>query len=174
MNKLGKREKLVLWLGIVFVSVYVVYAFPVSWATRHKRSLEQKIQVQKDTLIKIRELGAEHARLSRQRDAALARFAFRPPGFRLFSFLDEQAGEAKVKQYIKNMKPSSSPIPDSDFKKSSVEMKLVGLTTAELADYLARIEGSRNSVSIRRISITQAGEDKQTVDVVMQVATLEK
>lgn len=174
MTKLGKREKIVLWIGIAFVSVFLVYALPISWAARYKRSLETKIATQQQDLVKIQQLGAEYARISGRRDAAMARFAFRPQGFRLFSFLDEQAGAAKVKQYIKNMKPASSPVPDSDFKKSTVDMKLSGLSMEELADYLYRIEGSKFNVSIRRLSITQTGEGKKTVDAVMQVATLEK
>jgi len=72
------------------------------------------------------------------------------------------------------MKPSKSEQKDSQFKLSAVEMKIQGINMKQLTPYLYMVETSKNSVFVRRVSITKKGEGEEGfIDVVLQVETYE-
>jgi general secretion pathway protein M len=96
----------------------------------------------------------------------------RKGGFTLFSFLDDAAGKAQVKPYIKYMKPSTS-VSTGPFKESMVEMKLEALTLQQLIGYLYLIESPRDLVSIKRLSVKENKKEAGYLDAVIQVLTFQ-
>lgn len=173
MNRLGKREKFVLIAGVAIVCLILIHAFIITPVLTNRRTKEKAVLTQRENLVKITELADQYEIARTSTDSASDRFAKREKKFELFSFLERLANQAKVKKNIKSMKPNKKPIADSPYVTSIVDMKLQGLTMEQLLGYLYKIETSKNSVSISRITITESGKDKKSVDAVLQVTTLE-
>ena len=98
--------------------------------------------------------------------------ATRKKGFTLFSHLEKAAGDAKVKDRIKYMKPSTSR-SSGEFKESMVEMKLEGITLEELTGYLYRIEEPEQFIAVKRISVTDNKKEAGYLDSILQVMTFQ-
>jgi pyrimidine operon attenuation protein/uracil phosphoribosyltransferase len=98
------------------------------------------------------------------------RIAERPQGFTLFSFLEQQATIAKVKENVKYMEPSEEE-SEGILRTSVVEMKLVEISLVQLVDFLNLVESSVNVVSVGRIAIQENSQTDGFLDVVMQIQT---
>ena len=96
--------------------------------------------------------------------------AGRKTGFTLFSFLENAAGEARVKDHIKYMKPSTAKGSES-YRESLVELRLESLTLKDLMGYLYLIEKPEDLIIIKRISIKGDKEKSGYLDAVLQVMT---
>jgi len=71
------------------------------------------------------------------------------------------------------MKPSSTTLKDSGYRVSLVEMKLQDVTMSQLLAYLHGIETSRDMISIKRLSISKGEKNKDLLNTVFQVETVE-
>jgi len=118
-------------------------------------------------------LRSEYEAITQKAHLSKSRFAKRQKGFTLFSFLDRLAGETGLKDDIIYMKPSTSVQKNSPIKLSKVEMKLQAITLKQLAAYLYRVETSENVVTVKRLSISKTGKQKEFIDAVLQVETFE-
>lgn len=172
--RLGRREKILVGAVLALVVGLLIQTLVVDPLLTHRKDLEREIKDYRIVNFDLEDAGREYLDLKKEQAVAQARYERRSANFRLFTFLDSLAKEADVEKYRKYIRPSSSPIPDSPYKKSVVEMKLAGLPLEPLMNYLYRIETSPNEVDIARISITEAGKDSHLVDALIQVVTLEK
>ena len=169
----NKRETLLVASGGVFVLLWLYLQF-VYWPLddtnkRLVRTIFVKESVHQDIL----ELKNEYNQLKSQAEAANAQFKQQDKNFTLFSFLDKLAGQIGIKGNIIYMKPSSSTAKDLPYKLAMVEMKLQGLNLTQLTDYLYGIETSVNQMYIKRLAITQKSPESKSVDVVLQVQTIQ-
>ena len=172
-RKLSQREQLaVLSVGGILL-VYLVIQLVVSPIIGKKTSLKRSLAAKKMTLSEMHSLKAEYDTVKKQKDTKAMHMAGREKGFTLFSFLDKLAGEAGIKGNISYMKPSTSNQPNSRYKKSVVEMKVEGITMQQLSNYLHSVETSRNSVVVKRLSISSKGSKDRAITAVMQVETIE-
>jgi len=71
------------------------------------------------------------------------------------------------------MKPSTSMQKNSPYKLSLVEMKLQAVTLNQLTTYLHMVETSPNMVRVKRLSILKKENQKNGINVVLQMETLE-
>jgi len=129
--------------------------------------------VKSEALAQMHDLKAEYVAIRGQANAAKRSLARRPKNFSLFSFLDRLVGEIGIKKNISYMKPSTSMQKDTNFKITTVELKIKAITMEQLTRYLHRVENSNNSLHIRRISISETGKPEGFIDVVMKVETVE-
>ncbi len=171
--KLSKREKYAVAVATAFVLLFIVLQLIVFPFREKKERLEKAVQTASKNLEEMISLKAEYGTIVQKTEISKIRFANREPGFTLFSFLDKLAGEEELKGNIAYMKPSKSDSKDSQYKLSQVEMKLQGLSMKQLSPYLYKVETSKNSVFVRRISITKKGKEEGFIDVILQVETYE-
>jgi len=155
-----------------FVCLFVIARLIVIPFLEKRDRLERAVQAKTKTLNEMIALKAEYDNLKRETELSENLFA-KKKGFTLFSFLDKLAGETGIKERIKYMKPSKSDKKDSKFKQSQVEMKLQGINMKELTPYIHKIETSKNSVFIRKISIRKKGKGEGFIDVILQIETFE-
>lgn len=171
--KLKKRERYAIYAASIFICIFVGLQFIVfpflDKREKVQRSLEAKTRILEEMVL----LKAEYETLRNQADSAKSRFSRRPRGFTLFSFLDDLAGKARIKNNITYMKPSTSIQKNSPYKLSLVEMKLQAVTLNQLITYLHMVETSPNMVRIKRLSILKKETQKNGINVVLQVETLE-
>ncbi len=171
--KLSKREKYSIYLIAGFICLFVFFQFIlfpfIDERDRLKRAIKVKTKILKEMIV----LKSEYDMINKKSDLSKNLIAKRKKGFTLFSFLDKNTGEAGIKDHISYMKPSSSAQKNSKYKISLVEMKLQAITLEQLTTYLYKIETSNNNVFIKRISITKTGKQKQFINAVLHVETIE-
>ena len=137
-----------------------------------RTQLEKSIARKKQELIEIQELQQEYRTLKSEEGTIQARINQRGPDFTLFTFLDQQASEAKVKKQIKYMKPST--VVGEKLNETMVEMKLQKITLPDLVNFLRLVESEKNVVFIRRFSIQESGDTQGYFDSILQIVTFEK
>jgi general secretion pathway protein M len=172
IEKLDSRERWVLFGGIGFVLCFLVIQLVIVPVLDARNNLEKSIARKKLELTKIRELQQEYYTLKSEEGTIQARINERGAGFTLFTFLDRQANEAKVKKQIKYMKPST--VDGDELNETMVEMKLQQITLSALVEFIRLVESEKNVVFIRRFSIQESGDSQGYFDSILQIVTFEK
>jgi len=172
-KKLSKREQYAVALAGAAICLFIFLQFIVFPLTdkrdRNANALEAKRQLLDDMI----RMKGEYENLNQKASLAKRRFTGRKPGFTLFSFMDEMAGKAGIKDKITYMKPSSSTQKNSPVKISQVELKLQAVTLKQITAYLHMVETSRNMIFVRRLSISKPGKTDGVINVVLQVETFD-
>lgn len=172
-NKLEKREKRVVVAGVIFLICFVLFHFTVSPLLQARQQTQKALIQKKEDIKKIRQLQEEYRQLQNQAVNIQSRLQKRSPSFTLFSFIEERATKAKVKQQINSMTPSTSE-GEGPLQESRVDLKLEKISLSQLVDFLQQIESTEDVVAIKRISIQENSKEEGLLDVVMQIITFTK
>jgi general secretion pathway protein M len=172
IEKLSSRERWVLFGGIGFVLCFTVLQLVIIPVLDAQDNLEKSISRKKQELNQIRELQQDYYTLKSEEGTVQARIDQRESGFTLFTFLDQQATEAKVKKQIMYMKPST--VVGDELNETMVEMKLQQITLNDLVGFLRLVESEKNVVFIRRFSVQESGDKQGYFDSILQIVTFEK
>jgi general secretion pathway protein M len=172
-NKLEKREKRVVVAGVIFLICFALFHFTVSPLLQARQQTQKALIQKKEDIKKIRQLQEEYRQLQNQAVNIQSRLQKRSPSFTLFSFIEERATKAKVKQQINSMTPSTSE-GEGPLQESRVDLKLEKISLAQLVDFLQQIESTEDVVAIKRISIQENSKEEGLLDVVMQIITFTK
>ena len=170
---LKPRERRFIIAGAVCLAIFIFIQFIVLPLYGKKSRLKSAIQGKERELAEIQLLQKEYGDIRNKAEQALKQISKRDKGFTLFSFLDRLAGEKGVKDRIAYMRPSSTPKENAPYKISLVEMELQAITLPQLVGFLHGIETSENLVAVKRMSIASSGKLAASIDVVLQVETLE-
>jgi type II secretory pathway component PulM len=171
-DRLEPRERMFVRIGVVFLACFFLLQFVISPYLDARQRLARSLAVKKADLEKIVQLQKEYRRL-RPAGGADFRPVGQTAGFSLFSFVEEQAVHAKIKQQILSMKPTTAETDDhAHVQESIVEMKLQKITLGQLVGFLRLIESPQKEVMVRHISIQESGETY--LDVIMQIVTVVK
>lgn len=173
LNKLEKREKQIVVAGLIFLVCFALFHFVVSPLLQARQQTHKALIHKKEELQKIHQLQADYHKLQNQSANVEERLQKRNPAFSLFSFVEEKASKAKVKQQINSMTPSTSE-GEGSLQESRVDLKLERISTQQLVDFLKEIESTENIVVVKRISIQDNGKEDGALDVVMQIITYTK
>ena len=172
-NKLNKRERYTILLGVGVVGIFLIVQFiiePIFSKTEQKRN---SLQTKAKMLEQMRQWQAEYDGMTKKTNISKSRFSHRKKGFTLYSFLNRLAGEAGIKDRISHMRPSKKVQKNSLYKLSGVEMKLDAVTLEQLANYLYGVESSKNMIDIKKISISKKNKKQGLITAVLQVETVE-
>jgi general secretion pathway protein M len=169
-QQLERREKLFLGIGTAFLLCFFLIQLVIVPYLDTRKRLTRSLTDKRSNLAKIMDMQKEYFRLKSQAGGTYNRLSERAPGFTLFSFVEEQATIAKVKQQIQYMKPSTSDKEGGEHE-SAVELKLQKVSLAKLVGFLKLIESSENMVFIKHISIQESGANDNLLDIVIQIVT---
>ena len=173
LKKMNKRERYAIMLAAGVIGIFLVVTFMVEPFLSKTDQLKKSLHDKAVMLEQMRQLQSEYGTLTQKAKVSEALFSRRQKGFKLFSFLDQLAGEAGIKDHISYMKPSTKVQKNSPYKISRVEMKLDAITLKQLTTYLYGVETSKNMVDIKRISISKKDKKQGLLTVVLQVETVE-
>lgn len=173
LKKLNKREKYIVYAAAGLMAILIITQFIVTPFFDKKERMKSNLQAKITMLGEMRQWQSEYQALKKNTQISESRFVRRQKGFTLFSFLDNLAGTAGIKDRVSYMKPSKIEQKDSAYKISRVEMKLDAVTLNQLVTYLHGIETSENMVDIKKLSITKKDKKQEFITVVMQVETVE-
>lgn len=167
LDRLEPRERMFIGIGVVFLACFFLLQFVLSPYIEARQRLARSLASKKADLEKIGQLQKEyrHLRMSGGTDG---RPSGQMDGFSLFSFVEEQAVHAKIKQQILSMKPTTTETEDHT-QESIVEMKLQKITLGQLVGFLKLVESPEKAVMVRHISIQES--DETYLDVIMQIVT---
>jgi len=168
--KFARREKYFISAAAVFIGIFCLLQFLIFPFFEARRRVQRGVTAKEDGLREIVQLSSEYNRYRKSTQGIQQVIAKRRKGFTLFSFLENKAGEAGIKTYIKYMKPSISK-GAGPYQESLVEIKVEEITLHQLIDYLYRIESPDNVVSIKRISIKENKKKSGRLDAILQIVT---
>lgn len=171
--KVSKREKYAIWAASGLIGIFIIIQLIITPLLNKRERLIKEIQFNTKLYSDIRIKAKEHEILKKRADTATKIMQNRSKGFTLFSFLDQLAGQAGLKDNIDYMKPSTSTNEDSPYRTSVVETKLRAVTLHQLTTYIHMIETSNNMVSLKRLSISKKSKQTGYVDAVLLAETIE-
>lgn len=169
-DQLDNRQRILLICTSLILLIFLVYQLMISPYFDSRSRLIHSVQQKQEDLQEIKKLRQEYLLVKKEEGGIRDRLAKRSKDFALFSFLDQQAEQAKVKEKIKYMKPSIAE-GEGPLRESLVEMKLQETTLEGLVAFLKLIESAENVVSLRRISIQESAKEQGDIDVIMQITT---
>jgi len=168
---LSRRDRMALGLGAVVVLVFILVQFILFPLYEKRARLEKTVATRRQHLAEMRAMQQRYSRLHAQSSGLERQLAGRAKGFSLFSFLEQMASKAGVKEHIAYMKPSTMT-GEGALKQVMVEIKLQTIGLAQLVSFLDLIESPENVVEIKRIAIQENSKNKGTLDVVLQVISI--
>ena len=172
-NKLNKRERYAIMIAVGVVGIFLIVQLIIEPIFSKTEQKKKNLQTKSVMLEQMRQWQAEYDGLTQKANLSKSHFRNRQKGFTLYSFLNQLAGEAEIKDRITNMKPTKKAQKNSPYKLSRVEMKLDAITLEQLTNYLYRVETSKNMVDIKKISITKKDKKQGLITAVLQVETVE-
>jgi general secretion pathway protein M len=170
---LSAKDRRALMLGIGALVVFVLVQFILFPLLDKRKRLVRGIRAKEKGLVEMQSMQARFLQLNRQSNTLEERLSKRKANFGLFAFLENKAAEAQVKDNIDYMKPSEVA-GEGTLQQTMVEMKLKAVNLKELVAFLERIESPVNLVELKRISIQENKKQQGSLDVIMQVISLDR
>ena len=110
LKKLNRREKFIICAAGGVVGLLILVHFVITPFFESRKQMQRSLQTKKGELEEMRRLQAEHGALQENLQVSKIRFSKREKGFTLYSFLDQLAGQAGIKDRISSMKPTKTAI----------------------------------------------------------------
>ena len=168
--KLGRREKLVIVAGGVAVALLLFYRVGLGPALERLHTLDRLVAQKEREVHEMKTLRDTYLAQKNLMEEVNRSLAQRGQEFAFFSFLEDLANKAGVKNNIVYMKPALST-PGELYRESSVEMRLEGIGLQQLIRYLYDIERAPQLLRVRRMAIKPRTANADLLDVTFQVST---
>ncbi len=173
MMELAKREKIALVIGGASLFLFVLVQFIVFPFMDKRQKLTKGNITKEKAVVQMHEMAERYNEMSEKNNSLAEMLAMRVVGFSLFSFLEKNAAEAEVKGHIAYMKPSEV-LGNELLEQSLVEMKLQAVSLKQLVAFLELVESPANLVGLKRIAIQENTKEKATLDVILQVISVDQ
>ncbi|MBF0100991.1 MAG: hypothetical protein HQK77_08795 [Desulfobacterales bacterium] len=170
--KLSQRETYTLYGGLIIGGILIIFFMIISPFLEKRSRLIKLLTAKEKVYTQLSELKSEYELLKTKSEIYKTLYEKREKGFALFSFLDQLAGKAGIKENISYMKPSSDEKDEGPYKLTKVEMKLQSIRLDQLTQFLYTVEISANLVYVKRLSIVKTTNQAGLLDVILQVETL--
>lgn len=172
MIQISRRDKMAIGIGAVALACFLFVEWVVFPIYDKQESLADAVTRQEATLAEAQNLALQITEIRTTLASSQQRLAAKKKSFSLFSFLDNLAAQAGLKNRIVYMKPSVSKIKNTEMSLSTVEMKLETIALSQLVQFLHLIEASSEDVTIRRMSLLTTGKDNKSLNAVLEIATI--
>ena len=173
MIKITPRDRIVLTVGGVFLLFFLILQFGIFPLMDNRDRLKRGIAAREKALVEMNVLQGQYRQLHSKANTLLDQLVGRQDDFSLFSFLEQMAAKSAVKKNITYMKPSETA-DEGPFKEILVEMKLQAISLKQFVDFLNLVESPKNVVALKRISIQENKKEEATLDVILQVVSLDR
>lgn len=170
---LSRRDKSALMIGGSLLLIFAVFQFALFPLVDKRKRLEKTITIRERQGQEMQAMQQKNAQLHEQSNSLEKQLSHRAAGFSLFSFLEKMATQAMIKDHIAYMKPSSVT-GEGILKQVMVEMKVQTIGLKQLVAFLEHIESPENVVTVKRISIQENKKAKGTLDVILQVISIDR
>jgi hypothetical protein len=168
--RLERREMSLLALAAICLMALVYYFFVVSPALSRDKSLIGHIEKKESDLLKMKALKEEWDGFTQSRSKAETVLTRRGKRFTLLSFLEGVTRQVGIHEHIEYMKPISFPEEAGSVKREGIEMRINGMNTKQLVDFLYKIEFSAKLLHIKQIKIKRKAKE-ESLTVSLQIHT---
>ncbi|MEN8183580.1 MAG: type II secretion system protein GspM [Myxococcota bacterium] len=169
-DRLSARERLLVsgvggLFGLLVVLLGIVN--PLLSASERARERARAADQELSAVVRMRgELDEIQGRL-----AAVERRIQEGPRREIFTTLETLAGQSGVK--VDSMEPQTAPSSE-EYKETKVQVVLRGVSLAQLANYLFRIESSPQLLSIKSLRVRTRPDASEMLDVNFSVSSFEE
>ena len=161
---LQRREQiLVVGAGVVML-LAALFTFVVDPLLARAANLDRRLAVADRQLSEAHALRLDYQRQQQAIDRIDAQLRRQPRTFAIFSHLEQVAGQIGIQDKIQSMNTVAGP-PNTVYKEDAVEVRMEGVTLAQLTDYLHRLEQSPQVLKIKRLQIKPTRESRQLLSV---------
>ena len=171
--QMTSREKNAVIIAGISLVLFLFLQFLFFPLVENREKMKKNVVTRQQQLDEMEQMQQRYALFSQKSDSIAALLNERITGFSLFSFLEQNAADIKVKERIAYMKPSELTA-DEVLKQSMVEMKLQAVSLKQLVAFLKTTESPQNLVGIKRITIQENNKEKGTLDVILQIVSVDK
>lgn len=171
--RISRRDRVALGVGGSALVLYLLIQFVIFPLYDDNKRLRKSITTREDNLLVMHDMREQYHRLAARSSDLDQQLSARPGNFSLFSFLEQKAARADVKKNIAYMKPSDS-VDSGSFRQLLVEMKLQAVNLKQLVAFLEQVESPENLVALKRLTVQQNSRRKMTLDVIMQVISIDR
>lgn len=170
LEGLEPRERMMLATAAAITLALVAWLGVWDPLTARLERLDRRIAAARRDRTEIARLLAKHARLSREL-AELERRAGSEGGTSLFAQLELMTVPLVGRERIQAMNPSTHPVGER-FQEESVDLRLSGVTMADLVRLLYDVEDGRPPMSVSRLGFKRQYKDPALLDVTLVVSRL--
>ena len=161
---LQRREQILVAGAGVVVLLAALFAFVVDPLLDRAADFDRRLAAAGRQLAVLQALRLDHQRQEQIIDRIDAQLKRQPRTFVIFSHLEEVAGQTGIQDKIQSVNTVAGP-PNTVYKEDSVEVKMEGVTLAQLTEYLHRLERSPQVLKIKRLHIKPTRESRQLLSV---------
>ena len=172
MPDFSKREINVLLFGALFVILFLGYQFGIVAVLEKRDNLKRIVNEKQAALEEMAILQQKFLAVSNRFDTKTHALEGRKPDFSLFSFLDAQARQSRVKENVAYMKPFTKKLENSLYDLETAKINLKQVYLKNLVDFLYQIESSKTGVTITSLSLSKAGKENVMIDAIIETQTL--
>ncbi|PIE60514.1 MAG: hypothetical protein CSA31_01690 [Desulfobulbus propionicus] len=173
MAGLSGRERFAVTAAGLVLFLFILFQFFLVPMFAQQSKLKKSVQRKKAQLAEMQLMQQEYAAYSKNNSSIAGLLQKRVPGFSLFSFLEKSADLSDVKKNITSMKPAGIR-DDETMKQSMVEMKLQAVSLEQMVSFLKQVESPEKIVAIKRISIQENTKKAGTLDVLLQIVSVDE
>ena len=160
--KLSKREHIFIavGLGLVLILGLSELAFRPLW-TRHSE-LVRKIERTERDLNQVRGLFQRFRKLEALLADIESRLVREGDDFSLFSFLEESARRAGVKERLVAMTPSQSSTVEG-YQRLEIAIRFEDLTVAQMVDFLREVENAPRFIRVDQLRVDRSSRTSDRI-----------
>ncbi|MDD5434018.1 MAG: hypothetical protein PH343_01180 [Nitrospira sp.] len=173
MNRLNAREKAMVISGLLGAVCIIVYGSVIApFADRYSnlnRMIIQRESQYKDVL----KLRGDYFFLTQEYKNMEKGASKTKEGFSPLTFMEGVSTQAKIKDKIISMKPSTTPMGEN-YRESSIEIKMEKVVLEHIMRYLHIIESSEYPLRIKNLHLKSRFDDPGLMDASVTVSFYEK
>jgi general secretion pathway protein M len=173
--RLTHREKGALTAMAIFFAVLGFVMLVILPASERRHELNKLIAKKESELNRVLALRDKWVEVSKTRDDVLKKINDRGKDFAIFSYLENLATEAGLKDTIQYMRPLDLAQGDESdgFKKRGLEVRLKGVEIEKMVNYLYKIEYSDKMLKVETLHLKPVYTDPQFINATFRVVTYE-
>lgn len=172
LQRLSKRERFLLAVGVLFVLGFVFHQLIADPFLTKKQRLERSLQKKAANVLEMKLLQKEYQQISENKRDIMGRLQSRSPEFSLFTFVEQQIDTVRMKERVTSIKPGVSDYQEG-VRQALIDLKIEGIVLAQLVDFLASIESFDKVVFVERIVVQNNSREDGLLDVMLSVLTFE-
>jgi len=170
LNRLAPRERLLLGLAVVSLTVIVLYSFVWEPLQSGQELLGRRITLREKELTDVQRQRDTYLRLVRELEANKAAISEGDPNFNMLAYLQTAISQVVSREHIQSMNPSTKA--RGDYQEQQVEIKLTQISLPQLVDLLYRIEKGEHPLRFSRLQLKKRLNDARNFDLTATVSLL--
>ena len=170
--KLGRREKIVLFVGVPILCLAVLYNFVLGPLLDELQRLNSVLARQEVDLREAQILAMEQTKLEAEIQELKNNLEARGGAFDLFGFVGSTVTKLKIDKRCKVKLVPQPRKSELDYEPSVVTVTLEGVSLKELTDFLYRIHAAAKLLTVDPIEISVPSSRKGGLKAEMTISTL--